>query len=190
MECTILPSVGSMFKNLAGVIESLTDNHKNPLHVGEAMACWTYLAYVSEVNGYIQTGLNTTTDSELQDLLQDGNKVTKSHLKEISDFMKQEGVPLPSLPEDKPQSDPNAIPLGAKLTDSELINTVNYNFVIAADTCAASASQSLRTDVALMFLKFQTDKLSLGLKSKKIMQDKGWLKVPPFYQPPGSPSQS
>src|SRR5690625_612747 len=82
----ILPSVGSMFKNIASVIESLTDNHQDPLHVGEAMACWTYLAYVSDVNGYIQAGLNTTTDPELQDLLYDGNKVTKSHQKEISDF--------------------------------------------------------------------------------------------------------
>lgn len=185
-----MPSVGSMFKNIASVIESLTDNHQDPLHVGEAMACWTYLAYVSDVNGYIQAGLNTTTDPELQDLLYDGNKVTKSHQKEISDFMRKEGVPLPQLPEDKPHSKPNEIPLGAKLTDTELVNTVNYNFVIAADMCASAASQSLRTDVALMFLKFQTDKLSLGMKAKKIMQDKGWLKVPPFYHPPGSPSQS
>lgn len=93
------------------------------------------------------------------------------------------------MPEDKPESNPSDVPLGAKLTDSELINTLNINFVTAADMCAASSSQSLRTDVAKMFLKFQTDKLSMGLRSKELMQKKGWLKVPPFYQPPGSPAK-
>lgn len=63
-------------------------------------------------------------------------------------------------------------------------------FIAATDMCATVASQSLRTDVALMFLKFQTDKLSLGLKAKELMRENGWLKIPPFYQPPGSPSQS
>lgn len=111
----------------------------------------------------------------------------KSHKKEVSEFMHREGVPLSNAFEDKPESDPNAIPLGAKFTDDELANTINMNFIIAADMCAAAASQSLRTDVAIMFLKFQTDKLSLGLQTKELMQDKGWLKVPPFYRPPGAP---
>src|SRR5699024_1564365 len=121
----ILPSVGSMFKNIASVIESLTDNHQDPLHVGEAMACWTYLAYVPGINGCIQAGRNTTTDPDLQDLLYDVNKLTKAHQQEVSDFMREEGVPLPQLPEDKPQPKPNERPLGAKLTDTELVNTVN-----------------------------------------------------------------
>ncbi len=98
----------------------------------------------------------------------------------MSEFMRKEGVSLPNAPEDKPQSDPNAIPIGAKFTDNELANTLMINFVVAADMCAASASQSLRTDLGLMFLKFQTEKLSLGFKAKEIMQKKGWLKVPPF----------
>src|SRR5699024_4518650 len=85
----------------------------------------------------------------------------------------------------KPESNPEAIPLGAKFTDSELINTLNINFVIAADMCATAASQSLRTDISLLFLKFQTDKLSLGLKAKEIMRSKGWLKVTHAYYQPG-----
>lgn len=185
-----MPSVGSLFKNAAEVIESLTDNHKNPLHVGEAMACWTYLAFVSEIVVYIEIGLNTTTDTELKKLYQDGHNVVTSHQKELSEFMKQEGVPLPKIPESKPQSDPDEIPLGAKFTDSQLANTIGINFIVAADTCATAASQCLRTDTALMFLKFQTEKLSLSLKTKELMQKKGWLKVPPFYLPPGSPAQN
>lgn len=172
-------------KNIANIIGSLTDNHKNPLHIGEAMACWTYYSFVSNVIIYVEVGLNTTGDSKLKKLLQDAHKVMKSHQKEVAELMCEEGVPLSDTPEDKPDSDPNAIPLGVKFTDNELSNTINLNYVIAADMCATSASVSLRTDVAMMFLKFQTDKLSLGLQMKEFMQTKGWLKVPPFYQPPG-----
>ena len=172
-----MPSVKMMFKNATDIIESLTDNHKNPLHIGEAMACWTYYSFVSSVIINVEIGLNTTSDSKLRKVLQDSYKVMKSHKKELSEFMRQEGVPLSNTPENKPESDPNAIPLGVKFTDNELANTIMINFVAAADMCAASASQSLRTDAALMFLKFQTDKLSLGLKIKELMQDRGWLKT-------------
>lgn len=184
-----MPSVKNVFKNAVDVIESLTDNHKNPLHVGEAMTCWTYFSFVSTIIIHVEIGLNTTNDTKLRKALQECHKVMKSHKKEVSEFMYQEGVPLSNASEDKPASDPNAIPLGAKFTDNELANTINMNFIIAADMCAAAASQSLRTDVAIMFLKFQTDKLSLTLQTKELMLDRGWLKVPPFYSPPGAPNQ-
>lgn len=184
-----MPSVGSMFKNATSILESLTDNHKDPLHVGETMACWSYLAFVANIVTYIEVGLNMVTDSDLKKLLQDGHKLTTSHKKEMSEFMQQEGISLPEMPENKPESNPNEVPLGAKLTDDELINTININFITAADMCAASASQCLRTDVALMFIKFQTDKLSIGLKSRELMKKKGWLKMPPSYQAPGMPTK-
>ncbi|WP_240375602.1 DUF3231 family protein [Bacillus piscicola] len=183
-----MPSFTSIFKNAANIVESLTDNHKGPLHVGEAMACWTYFSFSSSIIPYFEIGINTTSDPELAKLLQEGLKVVKSHKQELAEFMRKEGVPLSEAPESKPNSNANDIPLGAKFSDNELINTVNLNFVIAADMCAASASQCLRQDAALMFLKFQTEKLSLGLKSKTLMQQNGWLKIPPPYNPPGSPS--
>lgn len=182
-----MPGVAQMFESAINVMQSLTDNQKNPLHVGEVMACWTYLAFVENIITYEEVGLNTTTDPGLQELYADALKVAKSHKKELLDFMKQEGVTLPSSPEQKPKSDPDAIPHGAKFTDEELVNTLNINFVYAADMCAASASQCLRTDLGLKFLKYQVDKMSLGFKSKELMQKKGWLKTPPFYQPPGAP---
>src|SRR5690625_3143572 len=180
---------GQMFESVSNIVQSLTDNSKNPLHVGETMACWTYHAFTANIKTHVEIGLNTTTDKGVKELLQDGLKVISSHEKESTEFMVQEGVALPTSPEKKPESDSNAIPLGAKFTDNELVNTINLNFVIAADMCAASASQCLRTDLALMFLKFQTEKLSLGLKAKELMHKNGWLKTPPFYNPPGSPHQ-
>lgn len=171
------------------IIKSLTDNEKHSLHVGEVMACWTYLSFVESIVTFKEVGLNTTTNPGLRELYQDGLKVAKSHKEELSGFMRKEGVTLPDPPVEKPVSDPKAIPLGAKFTDDELANTLTINFVYAADMCATAASQCLRTDVGLMFIRFQIDKLSLGFKARNLMKRKGWLKTPPYYQPPGSPNQ-
>lgn len=184
-----MPNIENIIEAATNAIQSLTDNHKTPLHVGEAMACWTYLAFVSEIVIYEEVGLNTTQDPEFRKLCGEGLTVADSHKEKLGDFMQAEGVPLPTLPQDKPKSDPKAIPLGAKFTDSELANAISINFIVASDMCATSASQSLRTDVGLMFLSFQADKLALGFKIKELMQKKGWLKIPPFYVPPGSPEQ-
>lgn len=176
---------GQMFESVSNIVKSLNDNSKDPLHVGEVMACWTYLAFTGNIKAHIEAGLNTTTDQGVQELLQETLKVVTSHKKELAAFMTEEGVTLPSSPEEKPTSDPNAIPLGAKFTDDEMVNTINYNFVIAADICAGAAGQCLRTDLAMMFIKYQAEKLSLGLKAKELMKKKGWLKIPPYYHPPG-----
>lgn len=182
-----MPSLPQMFESAMNVIQSLTDNRKDPLHVGEVMSCWTYLAFINSIITYEEIGLNTTTDPGLKELYKDAIKIAQSHKKELTEVMIKEGVNLPPSPESKPNSDPNAIPQGVKFTNDELVNTLNINFVTAADMCTAAASQCLRTDIGLMFLKFQTDKLSLGFKAKELMQKKGWLKVPPHYHPPGAP---
>ncbi|WP_175631805.1 DUF3231 family protein [Virgibacillus siamensis] len=180
-------NLGNIFQSAIKVLNALTDNNKDPLHMGEVMACWTYLAFVGNIITYEEVGLNSITDPELKEMVKDALNIAKTHKKELTEFMKKEGIALPSLPETKPKSDPGAIPPGAKLTEDELINTLEINFVFAADTCAASASQCLRTDVGLMFLKFQTDKFALGFRAKELMRRKGWLKIPPHYRPPGAP---
>lgn len=180
----ILNMVGSGFK----VMESLIDDKKSPLHVGEVMSCWTYLAFVSSIVTYEQVALNTVQDDDLKGFLKKALKTAKDHKNKLTDFMTAEGVQLPPMPEEKPKESiaPSQIPFGARFTDEEMANTLVINFIMAADLCATAASQSLRADVGLFFLGFQTDKLTLGLKAKTMMQKKGWLKIPPFYSSTGS----
>ncbi|HJV45060.1 MAG TPA: DUF3231 family protein [Bacillota bacterium] len=182
-------SIPALFETTVSIIQSLTDDKKAPLHVGEVMACWTYLAFVEEITIYEQIGLNTTEDNDLHDMLQESLDVAHSHIDQLSKFMQIEGVPLPDAQPPKPNTNTGAIPAGAKLTDKELANTISINFVMASNMCAASASQSLRTDVGIMFIQFQMDKLTLGLKMKNLMQKRGWLKIPPLYYSPGLPQQ-
>lgn len=185
-----MPTFQTMIETTFNVIRSLNDGKQPLIHIGEAMACWTYLAFVEEIIIYQEVGLNMTTDQELHDMLEQGLKVGRAHKNQITAFMQKEGIPLPEQPQPKSKSEPTAVPVGAKFTDNELSNAVSINFIIASDMLAASASQCIRTDIGLMFLQFQMEKLMLGFKMKNLMQKKGWLKVPPAYTPPGMLQQS
>jgi hypothetical protein len=185
-----MPNIQIMLESTINVIRSLTDDTKMPIHIGEAMACWTYLAFVDEIINYEQIGLNTTMDEELKDMLDHALKIALSHKEQISEFMQKEGIALPDEPQAKAKSDPKAIPIGAKFTDKELANAISINFILASDMLAASASQSIRTDVGLQFLQFQMEKMMLGFKMKNLMQKRGWLKIPPAFTSPGILQQS
>jgi hypothetical protein len=118
------------------LIQSLTDDKKKPLHVGEVMSLWMYLAFVEEIIIYEQVALNTTTDQELQAAFQEALKIAKSHEKELKDFLQKEGIQLPSDPQDKPPSETSLIPIGAKFTDSELVNALSINYATVIVMCA------------------------------------------------------
>ncbi|WP_456359663.1 hypothetical protein [Bacillus sp. Y1] len=51
---------------------------------------------------------------------------------------------------------------------------------------AAAASESIRTDVGLLFIQFQTEKFAFATRLKHLMRKRGWIRVPPFYLPPGT----
>lgn len=182
-----MPDVIEAVKNLIG---SFTDDEpKPPLHIGEAMNCWLYIAGIAEALTYEQAAVNTTTDTELRDAVQEAVKLCDSQVRRLRDFMEREGIPLPPLSEPKPKSDSAAIPLGVKLTDDEIANGVSIKAAAAVVTCATGVSQSLRNDVGLMWIEFQQEHIIFAMNLKTLMRKRGWLKVPPLYCPPGTPLQ-
>ena len=177
------------FEAMMKVIHSLFDDEpKTALHVGEVMSCWTYLTVLEESVALEQLAINTTEDKELNELLHKTLAGASSQATRLKEFLQQEGIPLPPTSEPKPLSDPSAIPLGAKMTDSEIANFVSVKIAAAITMCATGAAQSLRNDVGLMFFEFQTETMKYGAILKSIMKKRGWLKVPPYYYPPGKPN--
>ncbi|MCR2821557.1 DUF3231 family protein [Lederbergia panacisoli] len=173
---------------LIEVFQSLFDDEPKPsLHVGEVMACWTYLAVLEEAVALEQLGINTTEDPELKKVLQKSMDGANSQAIRLKDFLQKEGVPFPPAPESKPLSDPNAIPLGAKMTDSEIANSVSVKLASSVAMCATGAVQSIRNDVGLMLLEFQTEAMRYSVILKSLMKKRNWLKIPPYYFPPGKP---
>lgn len=166
---------------------SLTDDDPTPpLHVGEVMNCWTLLALFREGEVYYQSGLNTTTDPELRHAFQEGLKASQKESEELKNFLIKEGIPLPPMEESKPESDPDSIPLGVKATDNELANTISIKIALSIAFIGQALSVTIRNDVGVMLLKFQSELLAYGSNLKSLMKKRGWLKVPPYYYPPGS----
>lgn len=166
---------------------SLDSEPKNPLHIGEAMSCWLYMAIMDEASIFIQIGLNTTTDDDVKKILTESLKQCETQGQRFKDFMRKEGISIPPTSENRPDSKPNDVPLGTKLTDEETMNGLSIKTVAAIIHCATSASQSIRNDVGSMFAHAMLEKMKFGTSLKDLMRKRGWIKVPPYYYPSGAP---
>ncbi|MFD1735498.1 DUF3231 family protein [Bacillus salitolerans] len=181
----------NIFQSVLNTLKLEIDNEpKSPLHVGETMACWMYGALMDEATIFMQIGLNSTSDNQLVAILQESLTQCDKQSSELRNFMKKEGIHLPSVSEPRPDSDPKAVPLGAKMTDDEIANGISIKTATAIIHCATSAAQSIRNDVGMMWVEFMNEKLVFGASLKKLMRERSWIKVPPYYYPPGRPSQS
>ncbi|MBB2482989.1 DUF3231 family protein [Bacillus sp. APMAM] len=177
-----------LFQALKSVAQSfIKEENKTPLHIGEAMACWIFIALVGETQVQTEAGINSTSDPELRKALQEAVNMFKSEKERISAFMRSEGIPLPPLSESKPISDPNSVPLGVKLTDNELANSLKKKISMAISKCSESAAQSLRSDVSLIWAEFLQEHITFLTTFKSLMRKRGWLKIPPPYYRAGSP---
>jgi hypothetical protein len=179
----ILETVTGLFRTL------VDDEPKPPLHVGEVMSCWTFLSALEEETSFVQAGINTTTDTELKGKLNEALELAGIQIQRLRKFMIEEGVPLPPVPEPKPKSEPNAVPLGVKATDSELANALSLKVATNLALCTNGTIKSIRNDVMLMFSEFLTQKMIFGINIKNMMRKRGWIKIPPYYNPPGIPNK-
>ncbi|WP_163536578.1 DUF3231 family protein [Gracilibacillus sp. YIM 98692] len=160
---------------------------KSRVHIGEATGCWLYYTALSEEIPVLESALNTTTDDVLIDLLKEGKKLATNQQQALQSFMLKEGIPLSDTNEHKPISDPNDIPLGVKPTDSEIANLISAKVASNIVMCSTNISQSIRSDIGLMWIRFHSEKAIYGIDVKTKMREHGWIKVPPYYYPPGAP---
>ncbi|WP_134682684.1 DUF3231 family protein [Brevibacillus migulae] len=176
----------NILESTIDTIKSMIDQDEDqPLHVGEVMGCWMYLAGLELAKSTVQSAINTTTDHELKELLLEDLALGTSQRKRLYEFMSKEGISMPRASEDMPKSDPHSIPPGTKLTDDVLANELSlkiYSLIIRA---AGIAAESIRVDVGIMFTQFQSEKLAFATKLKHSMRKRGWIRIPPFYVPPG-----
>lgn len=161
------------------------DEPKGPLHVGEVMNLWTYHTMLTEINRFAQMALNTTIDDELIEALNNSIGDCSKQVAEIEIICKKESIPLPPTTEPKPLSHPNDVPLGAKMTDDEIANGLSIKQVLATVACATALTQTIRQDIAALWLNFFLDRIKFQTYFGPVMKERGWLKVPPYYYPPG-----
>ncbi|WP_456274638.1 DUF3231 family protein [Bacillus sp. AK031] len=180
------------FEAVWNMLKTSIDNAnepKQPLHIVEAGDCWKYVTLMEEFIRYEEVGLNTTTDDEVKEMLTDVVHLCESQVGKLSGFMKKEGIPLPDVTSAKPESMPNNIPLGVKLTDDEITNGIAFKLVTCMQACAKGQADSVRGDIGLMWFGFYSEWSNFGQTLKTLMRKRGWLKVPPYYYPPGLPTE-
>jgi hypothetical protein len=178
-----MPSIMEAVKSAIHTI--VDDEPKLPLNIMEASFCWFYYGMVREAISFEEAGLNTTYDDELKGILKDAVKMCDNQAKQLEQFMKQEGIPLPPVPEPRPVSDPKDIPPGVKLSDNEISNGLGIKIIAVSTQACTAASQSVRTDVGAMWVEFLNETLVYGMTLKAKMRKRGWAKIPPAYTAPG-----
>ncbi|WP_453989767.1 DUF3231 family protein [Bacillus nitroreducens] len=174
---------------LAMLKEFIDEEPKPPLHVGEVMELWTAYTAFNEAHVLYQVGLNSTTDKDLRDALQSAYDSSQADTKKIEKFLLDEGVPLPPVSSPKPTSEPDFVPEGVKLTESEIANLVSVKVATSITFCAQALSQTIRTDVGMLFLEIQMNLIKYAAPLKRLMKQRGWLMIPPKYIPPGAPDR-
>jgi hypothetical protein len=180
------------FEAIWNIVNKEIDNsneNKSPLHIGEAMDCWTYLTSLGEFIRFEEAGLNTTTDDEVREMVNDAIRMCENQFRKLSSFMKKEGIPLPETSPPKPKSEPNAIPLGVKLTDEEIANGITLKLTTCIMMVAKGEIDSIRAGLGVIWFKFHIEMLTFGVTLKTLMIKRGWLKMPPYYYPPGQPTK-
>jgi hypothetical protein len=178
------------FESITALFKNIVDSEPEPpLHVGEVMSLWTALTAFQESRALYQAALNTTTDPELKHALENALEGSTRDYNRLKNFLIKEGVPLPSINEDKPKSNPLDVPQGVKLTDDEIANLIGVKVASSITFCAQAMSQSIRTDVGLTFFHVQIELMKYASVLKNLMKKRGWLKSPPSYLPPGIPNR-
>jgi hypothetical protein len=183
-----MPNPFELIWNTLKISIDNTDEPKSPLHIIEVGDCWKYLVMLEEFLRYDEMALNTTTDDEVREMITDVLRACESQVEKLSQFMKNEGIPLPDVSSTKPISNSKDIPLGVKLTDDEIANGLAFKVITSLQACALGQADSIRNDVGMMWLGFFSDWVMFGTTIKTLMRKRGWIKVPPYYYPPGLPN--
>lgn len=167
------------------LLENLTQGPMGvnaPPHVGEVMSLWTYYTAAEAVRAQSLTMLNHKPDPDLAETVERfANNVLADHTKQITQLMKQEGIPFPARPPEVPKTHDQEIPPGAEFTDMAIANRLVADLEALIITANVGLLQSLRGDIGALFLLMHGQLLALGGTLKKVMQKRGWLHTPPPY---------
>lgn len=164
--------------------EPFLDGEKRPLNILEASNLWFFLAISETTMRNEEIAYNLAQDQELKDKLNEAKvSVHQPIAKEIRDFLLEEKVALPKATPIKPKGDYPSIPEGAKLNDEEIAKMMSFNLLLGVNYASRGLTESIRSDVGLIFFKVIVRKTIFGASVKKLMDQRGWLHEAPIYRP-------
>lgn len=173
-----------LIKIIHDTFSQLTDGEKKPLNILEVSNLWFFLTITEQSIRSEEHAYNIAQDEELKKILKDAKvSVHDPIAKEISELLLKENVPLPRSTPMKPVADYREIPNGAKLSDEEIANLMSFNLLLGVNYASRGLTESIRVDVGGLFFKIIARKTVLGNSLKQLMEKRGWLRIPPKYNP-------
>lgn len=167
------------------ILQSLFQSAQQPAtppHIGEAFNVWTYYVAVKEARTICLMMHNHTNDTELKETMEHFiNEVLEPQIKQVTDFLRNEGIEMPPGTGDKAKANEQAIPPGAKMTDNEIANMLIVKLNGLLMFCFNGLFSALRDDISAMFYNFEGHVLAQSYTVKKMMQKRGWIRIPPFF---------
>ncbi|CAG7620222.1 hypothetical protein PAESOLCIP111_02258 [Paenibacillus solanacearum] len=174
----------NILETITEAIKPFLDGEKPPLNAAEVMNLWFYLTATEQTLRGEQVSFNIVHDPELREVLEDMiNNVHNPIRTELTQFLREEGVPLPQSTPEKPIGDFRSIPEGSRLSDEECANLMLFNLVLGVNYACRGMTESVRADVAARFAKYLAMKMALAMKLKNVASKKGWLMQPPAFHP-------
>ncbi|MDT8902405.1 DUF3231 family protein [Anaeroselena agilis] len=162
--------------------EPFLDGEIRPLNIMEAANLWYFLAISETTMRNEEVAYNLAQDKELRDKLWDAKvSVHQPIAKEIQEFLLKEKVPLPKGTPPKPAA-AYQLPEGAKFNDQEIANLMSFNLLLGITFAARGLTESVRSDVGLIFFKVIVRKTLFGASVKKLMAQRGWLNYSPAFK--------
>lgn len=153
-----------------------------PPHIGEAFNAWSYDVAAKESRILCLMMLNHTNDPDLKEAIEHFvADVLEPQAKQLTDFLRNEGIDMPAGTGDKAKADEQQIPAGAKMTDNEIANMLIVKLNGLLLFCFMGLFSGVRDDISAMFINFQAHVIAQVYSFKKLMQRRGWLLLPPYY---------
>lgn len=160
----------------------LSGNPKDePMHYGEVFSLWSFLLTAKGCVASYQTFLNHAGDEDLKQILKEAIELSTQEIQEIGKLLKENGVGLPPTPPERPVSELEEIPIGAKFLDNEMAAKVSADIASGLVACSTIMGMAIREDIGMLFAKFHGQKALLGGKVLRLNKNKGWLIPPPLH---------
>ncbi|AYC30516.1 DUF3231 family protein [Paenisporosarcina cavernae] len=163
----------------------LSGNAKDePLHEGEVFGIWSYMLANNGLKSLYQLFINHAGDKELISLLKDAVQTIQTEENQTGELLKSNGIGLPPTLPDRPQATAEQIPVGARISDQEIMGILSMNVAQGLVACSMVMGQCLREDVGMMFGQFHAAKALMGAKVLRLTKEKGWVVPPPLHSTP------
>ncbi|MDF2629190.1 MAG: hypothetical protein K0R39_3021 [Symbiobacteriaceae bacterium] len=168
--------------NLIESLLGLLTKENKPLHVGEVMGLWKLMLTFEHGRTMVTAFLNHTADAELKRLMESYlSDFAEPWVKRLAEFMKNEGIQLPSAGAHKPKANESEIPTGAKFTDAEIATFLTAKARAGTGIVQEAILECMNYRLAQMLMELEVASYRQAFVLRETAEKRGWVQRPPTW---------